>query len=73
MPDDSRNTGQHAVTLTAERQLGVPNEGERPVFAPDGTDLTLIRQMLALTPEERIRALEAMIVGMRELRDARET
>lgn len=54
--------------------LGVPNEQpDRPVFAPDGTDLTLIREMLKRTPEERIRALEAMVESIYRLRDARKT
>ena len=32
--------------------------GQRPTHSPDGVDLTLIRWMLSLTPEERIRVLE---------------
>ncbi len=55
-------------------RLAVPNEDpERPAFAADGTDLTLIRGMLEKTPEERIRALESMIESVYRLRDARKT
>ena len=35
---------------------GVP--ATEPAFARDGVDLTLIRWMLSLTPEERLRVLQ---------------
>lgn len=54
-----------------EQSLGVPNDcSDEPVFAEDGTDLTLIRESLAKTPEERIQALQAAIRSIYRLRDA---
>lgn len=45
-----------------EARLGEPNQdSSKPVFAEDATDLTIIREMLAKTPEERLRALEMTI------------
>lgn len=59
------------ATEAGEARLAVRNERpERPVFASDGTDLTLIREMLAKSPEERIRTLEATIESIHRLRDA---
>jgi hypothetical protein len=41
--------------------------GERPTHSADGVDLTLIRWMLSLTPEERIRALEDNIHALMQM------
>ena len=43
---------------------------ELPIYGEDGVDLTLIRWMLSLTVEERIRHLETQAAGLQELRDA---
>jgi hypothetical protein len=32
---------------------------EEPIYAPDGTDLTLIRWMLAMSPAERLATLQS--------------
>lgn len=39
-----------------------------PVFAQDGTDLTLIRWMLSLTPEERLKALQTQVQFINQVR-----
>lgn len=43
------------------------NEGE---VNDDGVDVTLIRWMLSLTPEERLEVLENQVRALQELRDA---
>jgi len=45
-------------------------EVELPTHSEDGVDLTLIRWMLSLTPEERLEALQSHARAMSELRDA---
>ena len=42
---------------------------EVPTHSPEGVDLTLIRWMLSLTPEERLRALQANVQAILRLRD----
>lgn len=37
-------------------------------FAPDGVDLTLIRWMLSMTPDERLDALQGFIDALWELK-----
>ncbi len=37
--------------------------------SPEGVDLTLIRWMLSLTPEGRLRALQANVQAILRLRD----
>jgi hypothetical protein len=37
-------------------------------YAPDGVDLTLIRWMLSLTPDERLDALQGFIDALWELK-----
>ena len=39
-----------------------------PSFAADGTDLTVIRWMLAMSPEDRLRWLQTHMRGVAELR-----
>jgi hypothetical protein len=71
---EQRRPGSEAGKNTHEDSLAVSNEEPRkPVFAEDGTDLTLIRESLSRTPLERIRALEAAIRSINRLRDAVET
>lgn len=40
--------------------LDVLDEKGRPIFAKDGTDLSLIRSFLKLTPVQRLEKLQAM-------------
>jgi len=40
-----------------------------PTHSPDGVDLTLICWMLSLTPEERLRILQANVRAILRLRD----
>ena len=50
-------------------KIPVIEEGELPSFAEDGTDLTLIRWMLSLSPRERLQVLQDhvnMVEGIRE-------
>jgi hypothetical protein len=42
-----------------------------PRYGDDGVDVTLIRWMLSLTPEERIRALEDNIYSLARLRNGK--
>lgn len=44
-------------------------ERGEPTHSPDGVDLTLIRWMLSLTPEERLRILQANVRAILRLRD----
>lgn len=44
---------------------------EAPIFSADGTDLTLIRWMLSLTPRERLLALQQTVRSIERLRHAR--
>jgi hypothetical protein len=46
---------------------------EQPAFSPEGVDLTLIRWMLSISPEDRLKALQNHIQSMMRLRDGRET
>jgi hypothetical protein len=41
----------------------------RPTHSEDGVDLTLIRWMLSLTPEERIKALEDNLYSLARLKN----
>ena len=43
---------------------------KKPTYAEDGTDLSLIRWMLSLTPEQRLRTLQNNIRAMNRLRRA---
>ncbi len=54
--------------LRHEEMLGgdVP-EGVQ-VFAEDGTDLTQIRQMLAMSPTERLRYVQSLAQGIVRMR-----
>ena len=45
---------------------------ELPTTAPDGTDLTLIRWMLSLTPSERLDVLQDNVTAAEELRALQE-
>ena|SRR6185295_7014387 len=51
------------------RQDGIPQTDANglPVFAEDGTDLTVIRWMLAMNPDERLRWLQATMQAVAEL------
>ena len=54
-----------------EHELAPQSEDSRPLFAHDGTDLTLIRWMRSLTPEQRLRALQNNVRTIERLRNAR--
>jgi hypothetical protein len=41
---------------------------EEPTHSPDGVDLTLIRWMLSLTPEERLEVLQSNVLSILRLR-----
>jgi len=42
------------------------------IDSPDGVDVTLIRWMLSLTPEERLRVLQERETALAEIRAVRE-
>jgi hypothetical protein len=48
-----------------------PDGPPPPDYAPDGTDLTLIRWMLSLTPTERLNALQGAADSVVELQNAK--
>ncbi len=48
-----------------------PAAKKLPDYSEDGVDLTLIRWMLSLTPEERLRVLQETVRSLEKLRDAR--
>jgi hypothetical protein len=50
----------------SEPPLVQPSESS--AFAPDGTDLTLIRWMLSLTPTERLDVLQAHVDAIEAVR-----
>ncbi|MEM1348475.1 MAG: hypothetical protein AAGI01_07975, partial [Myxococcota bacterium] len=53
-----------------ESQLGLePPEGVQ-VFAEDGTDLSQVRQMLAMTPSERLRYVQSLAQSVVRMRRA---
>jgi len=43
-------------------------QDDQPTHSPDGVDLTLIRWMLSLTPEERLEVLQASVWSILRLR-----
>ena len=53
------------------RDEEMPSQEGRPTHAPDGTDLTLIRWMLSLTPAERLEVLESGSRSLALLMNAR--
>ena len=61
-------TGDHDTNQQDARR---PAADARPQFSPDGVDLTLIRWMLSLTPDERLAALQSSVQSLVRLRDAR--
>lgn len=55
-----------------KRRQATPERGshqQRPTHTEEGVDLTLIRWMLSLTPEERIRTLEDNVYSLLRLRN----
>ncbi len=42
----------------------------KTAYSEDSVDLTLIRRMLSLTPEERLRVLQDNILSVQRLKDA---
>lgn len=54
-----------------ESKLTLPPDASEPdVFAEDGTDLTLVRQMLAMTPTERIRYAQSLAQSIARIQEA---
>ena len=43
-------------------------EAPAPDYSEDGVDLTLVRWMLSLTPEQRLQELEEHVNGILEIR-----
>jgi len=46
----------------------VERAGEEATHSPDGVDLTLVRWMLSLTPEERLEVLQSNVWSILRLR-----
>lgn len=53
-----------------KRESNSLDDSELPTHSEDGVDLTLIRWMLSLTPEERLDVLQSHARALSELRDA---
>ena len=51
--------------------LGNARKQNRPPYSKDGVDLSLIRWMLSLTPEERLQVLQQNVASIMRLRDAK--
>ena len=51
------------------KRIEIINEGEEKSFSEDGIDLTLIRWMLSLSPDERLDVLQANIQNILDLQD----
>ena len=47
----------------------MPDPAPLPDYSEDGVDLSLIRWMLGLTPDERLEALQGFADSVGELRD----
>ena len=61
-PVAPRGTGDERLEADAVDASG------RPVFAPDGTDLTVIRWMLEMSPEQRIQWLQSHLRAVATIR-----
>jgi len=62
----------HAGVIGPGREPHVINEREEG-YGDDGTDLTLIRWMLSLTPIERLEVLQASAGSLQRLRELART
>lgn len=54
----------------AEASADAPGGAPHDAYDASGVDLTLIRRMLALSPEDRLRTLEGWVGSILELRRA---
>ena len=52
----------------ATKSPEIIQEGEEKAFSSDGVDLTLIRWMLSLTPQERLQVLQNNVNALMRLR-----
>jgi hypothetical protein len=58
---------------SANRDVGQSSaDPALPTHSDDGVDLTLIRWMLSLTPEERLQVLQNQVNGILSIRRANE-
>jgi len=57
------------VTSQEEKKSAVAEDAQS--YADDGVDMTLIRWMLSLSPEERLQALQNAVTSMMRLQDAK--
>ena len=55
-------------TGTEKRAHESERTDDEPTHSPDGVDLTLIRWMLSLTPEERLEVLQSNLWSILRLR-----
>ena len=54
---------------TANKKIEIINEAEESAYSEDGVDLTLIRWMLSLSPEDRLRLLQKNVQNIVRLRN----
>ena len=54
--------------ITNKKQMPDKKKPEKPDYSEDGVDLTLIRWMLSLTPDERLQVLQDNVNSILELR-----
>ena len=62
---------QHSDTARKPLAHSAAKDPWEPEMAPDGTDLSLIRSMLRLTPLERLERLQDFLDGIALLKSAR--
>jgi len=60
---------QQPTASAPEERNAVPETV--PAYSNDGVDLTLIRWMLSLSPEERLQALQDAVRSLTRLQDAK--
>ena len=71
-PAGSRKENRMESSGPREPGKACPPSDERPTHSEDGTDLTLIRWFLTLTPAERLQTLQDVLDSIRRLRRGRE-
>ena len=54
--------------MSAQPPIAPRSDPAEPAYSPDGVDLTLIRWMLSLTPQERLSVLQDDIDAIRRIR-----
>ena len=67
-PSDLQEGNMFRVELHPKSRAPAGSAEQDRVRSPEGVDLTLIRWMLALTPEERLRVLQERETALESIR-----